>query len=54
VIKEMPDLADVTQTMSMIYQEKGDLAKAFTFAFLSALETRVESNKWQQCAQLAE
>lgn len=53
VIKEMPDLADVTHTMSLIYIEMGDFAKAFTFAFLSAIETRVDSGKWQHCARLA-
>ena len=53
VIKEMPDLADVTHTMSLIYEEKGDLEKAFTFCFLSAIETRTDSDKWQQCARLA-
>lgn len=53
VIKEMPDLADVTHTMSLIYEEKGDLDKAFTFCFLSAIETRTDSEKWQQCARLA-
>jgi hypothetical protein len=42
----MPDLADVTHTMSLIYIETGDFAKAFTFAFLSAIETRVDSGKW--------
>jgi len=42
----MPELADVTQTMSRIYEEKGDLQKAFNFCFLSATETRKDSEKW--------
>lgn len=46
VIKEMPELADITHTMSLIYQEKGDLEKSFMFAFLSANETRTDSEKW--------
>lgn len=49
----MPDLADITHTMSLIYEEKGNLDKAFTFCFLSAIETRTDSDKWQQCARLA-
>ena len=53
VIKEMPDLADVTHTMSLIYEEKRDFDKAFTFCFLSAIETRTDSDKWHQCAKLA-
>ena len=53
VIKEMPELADITHTMSQIYQEKGDLEKAFMFAFLSANETRTDSEKWLQCADLS-
>ena len=47
VIKEMPENAEVTHTLSLIYQEKGDLAKAFTFGFLSAHETRVDTEKWR-------
>jgi thioredoxin-like negative regulator of GroEL len=47
VLKEMPELAEVTHTMSLIYEEKGDLAKAFTFAFLSAIETRTDTEKWK-------
>ena len=43
VIKEMPELADITQIMSLIYKEKGDLEKSFMFAFLSANETRTDS-----------
>ncbi len=54
VIKEMPDLADVTHTMSLIYEEKNDKARAFTYAFLSAIETRTDSEKWQHCAKLAQ
>ena len=46
VIREMPELADITHTMSLIYQEKGDLEKSFMFAFLSASETRTDSEKW--------
>ena len=46
VIKEMPELADITHTMSLIYKEKGDLEKSFMFAFLSAFETRTDSEKW--------
>ena len=53
VIKEMPDLAEVTHTMSLIYEEKGDLQKAFTFGFLSAIETRTDTDKWKQCAYSA-
>jgi len=53
VIKEMPDLADVTHTMSLIYTELGQKDKAFTYAFLSAIETRVDTEKWQQCAEIA-
>jgi len=53
VIKEMPELAEVTHTLSTIYEEKGDLAKAFKFAFLSAIETRTDTHKWRQCAVLA-
>ena len=49
----MPDLADVTHTMSLIYEEKRDYDKAFTFCFLSAIETRTDSDRWQQCARLA-
>ena len=49
----MPELAEVTHTMSLIYEEKGDLTKAFTFAFLSAIETRTDTEKWKQCAELA-
>ena len=47
VIKERPDLPDVTHTMSLIYQEKGDLERSFKFAFLSAWDTRTDSEKWQ-------
>ncbi len=47
VLKEMPELAEVTHTMSLIYEEKGDLTKAFTFAFLSAIETRTDTEKWK-------
>ena len=50
---EMPDLADVTHTMSLIYQEKNDKARAFTYAFLSAIETRTDSEKLQYCAKIA-
>ena len=53
VIKEMPELADITHTMSLIYQEKGDLDKAFMFALISAYETRTDSEKWLQCADLS-
>lgn len=49
----MPDLPDVTHTMSLIYQEKKDYEKAFTFCFLSAIETRTDSERWEQCASLA-
>ena len=48
----MPD-ADVTHTMSLIYQEKGDLERGFLFAFLSAKDTRTDHEKWQQCAHIA-
>ena len=48
-----PDLTDVTDAMSMIYRERGDLSKAFTFAFLGALEIRNDSEKWRYCAELA-
>jgi tetratricopeptide (TPR) repeat protein len=47
VLKEMPELAEVTHTMSLIHEEKGDLPKAFTFAFLSAIETRTDTDKWK-------
>lgn len=47
VIREMPDLADVTHTLSLIYIELGDKARAFTYAFLSAIETRTDTEKWQ-------
>ena len=53
VIKEMPEEADTTHTMSLIYQEKGDLEKAFMFALISAYETRTDSEKWLQCADLS-
>ena len=46
VIKERPDLPDVTHTMSLIYHEKGDLERSFYFAFLSALDTRTDQDKW--------
>jgi hypothetical protein len=49
----MPELAEVTHTMSLIYEEKGDFQKAFTFGFLSAIETRTDTEKWKQCAILA-
>ena len=49
----MPDLADVTHTMSIIYTEMKDYERAFGFGFLSAVETRVDSEKWQNCAKLA-
>lgn len=53
VIKKMPELADISHTMSLIYQEKGDLERAFGFALLSANETRTDSEKWLQCADLS-
>jgi predicted Zn-dependent protease len=53
VIKEMPELADVTHTMALIFEEKNDLSRAFTYALLSAIETRTDTLKWQQCARLA-
>jgi hypothetical protein len=43
----MPELADVTHTMSLIYEEKKDYKKAFTYALLSAIETRTDTEKWQ-------
>ena len=49
----MPELADITHTMSLIYQEKGDFEKSFKFALLSASETRTDSEKWLQCADLS-
>jgi cytochrome c-type biogenesis protein CcmH/NrfG len=49
----MPELADVTHTMSLIYEEKQDHKKAFTYALLSAIETRTDTEKWQQCARIA-
>lgn len=52
VITEMPELAEVTHTMSLIYEEKGDLTKAFTYAFLSAYDARKDTGKWKQCALL--
>jgi len=49
----MPELADVTHTMALIYEEKGDLERSFTYGFLSALESRTDFEKWHQCANLA-
>ena len=54
VIKAMPELADITHTMSLIYREKGDLKKAFMFALLSAVETRTDHEKWLECAELSQ
>jgi tetratricopeptide (TPR) repeat protein len=53
VLKEMPDLADVTYIMSLIYSEKKDYEKAFMYAWMSAIETRTDSSKWQNCARIA-
>ena len=53
VIKKMPQLADVTQTLSNIYQEKGDLNRSLMFAHLSALEAKKDSHKWHLCSQIA-
>jgi hypothetical protein len=46
----MPQLAEVTQSLSEIYREKGDMHKSLAFALLSATETKKDSNKWHLCA----
>ena len=46
VIKDRPDLADCYDSLSLIYQEMGDMEKSFGFAYLSATETRTDSEKW--------
>ena len=53
VIKKRPDLADMTHTMSLIYEEMNDIDRAFTFCFLSAVEIRTDSDRWRKCAELA-
>lgn len=53
VIRRMPDLPEITQTMSLIYAEKEDYERSFQFAFISAFETRNDSEKWKSCAHLA-
>ena len=47
VYNRMPDLPDVTHTLSMIYKEKGELEKSFLYALVSAKDTRTDSDKWQ-------
>ena len=53
VYKRMPDLPDVTHTLSMIYNTKGDLEKSFLYALVSANDTRTDSDKWKQCAEIS-
>ena len=49
----MPDLPDVTHSLSMIYNKKGELEKSLLYALVSAKDTRTDSDKWQQCAQIS-
>ena len=53
VLKEMPALADVTHQLAMCHLELGNLEKALIYAKISATESRTDSDKWQQCADIA-
>ena len=53
ILKQMPSLADVTHTMSLIYTELRDYEKAYTYAQMSALSAQKDTEKWQHCAQIA-
>ena len=53
ILRTNPELDDITQTMSDIYMEKGDIEKSFMFAKLSAVQTRTDASKWLSCAELS-